>query len=131
LDLADGYSVSSLRACRRSHICEAGDQPGATEAIQLYPSSGYNAVPAFNAELYAHHWRKAAPLTAALSTTRRSWITRAQAQLMAPMQQATQQRSQFRASLMSGRQSVHLREESLYLAKAGPYADHTTPKALC
>jgi ribosomal protein S18 acetylase RimI-like enzyme len=27
-----------------------------TEAIQLYRSSGYHEVPAFNAEPYAHHW---------------------------------------------------------------------------
>jgi ribosomal protein S18 acetylase RimI-like enzyme len=26
------------------------------EAIQLYRSSGYREVPAFNAEPYAHHW---------------------------------------------------------------------------
>jgi ribosomal protein S18 acetylase RimI-like enzyme len=27
-----------------------------TEAIQLYRSSGYREVPAFNTETYAHHW---------------------------------------------------------------------------
>ena len=54
--LETSFQVAVERRAERD-VEEAGEEMDAlTEAIALYRATGYNEIPAFNNELYAHHW---------------------------------------------------------------------------
>lgn len=48
--------LEALARCRGARVARLETNSSLKEAIQLYRSSGYREVPAFNHEPYAHHW---------------------------------------------------------------------------
>ena len=48
--------LEELARCNGARVARLETNSSLTEAIQLYRSSGYREVPAFNDEPYAHHW---------------------------------------------------------------------------